>query len=752
MPPVGSKKLTGLRAVGITCGIGSMLVGARQAGFNVVGNIEWRKYYHHEDSQGRNTFRENFPGAFLTYTVDELTPHQLADATGCDLAIGHPECGCFSQLNPNKNAVNDPTDIPLFVDLVAKLRPRFFVMDDLPKSFIAFPLSEYAARLPEYDLFPEWVSNFHYGNPQRQRRRLFVVGALKSEKFVFVPGEFDHHNKVKDVVGDLLGKEGQVPNHDEHCQSDLCAKALHLDYHGHRATWAELAEYVNSQRPGQTIRYYKLDGTEGTRICTYKGHWNGWAHVMTGGLSALHPLRGNPFSIRERARIQGFPDDFVFYGTVLNDNGQWAHDRNSHMVKQTGKAMPVQFCRYVSELVAAHCSRAKLASATGARFLPANEYVDSAKKWFCQNVGYSSQDAACNHCWLKDSCELLATRTRAVDVGVKSLPIIQPKSVTMVTKPNPLTNNNFTRVPATAQNDPVVECAVDVMTESVNVVHGHTPEDYHCNCCYCQVVIGELKRRDGSYYSRNDRRRYYAPDERASTKDGSGHIAKTPLHVARWAVQQYTHKGDWVLDPTAGAGTTLVEAVTHGRNAAGVEIQTASVARANVFSAKKLAASAATAIVVDGDARNLSQLLSRVNAQFSLVVNNPPYSGDESQKGQRASGYQYDKSRANLAFLKEGQQYFDTVRDIYEECVRRLKPGGHFVVAVKDQMRNREPDGLHFKLCETLASISELEFVGTAFLRHYPGTLHLNTYFRHYGVHPPYYQTINVFKKTGEQG
>jgi len=42
--------------------------------------------------------------------------------TGCDLAMGHPECGNFSQLNPNKKAVTDGRDIPLFVQLVAKLR------------------------------------------------------------------------------------------------------------------------------------------------------------------------------------------------------------------------------------------------------------------------------------------------------------------------------------------------------------------------------------------------------------------------------------------------------------------------------------------------------------------------------------------------------------------------------------------------------------------------------------------------------
>src|SRR5262245_51859164 len=109
--PVPKRKF---KAIGITCGIGSMLVGARQAGFEVVGNVEWRKYYHHVDADGKNTFKHNFPGAIFKLKLEDLTSEELARMSNADIALGLPECGCFSQLNPNKAAVNDPTDIPLF--------------------------------------------------------------------------------------------------------------------------------------------------------------------------------------------------------------------------------------------------------------------------------------------------------------------------------------------------------------------------------------------------------------------------------------------------------------------------------------------------------------------------------------------------------------------------------------------------------------------------------------------------------------
>lgn len=87
-----------LRALGITCGIGSMLLGARQAGFRVVGNIEWRKYYHKKDEEGRSTFLENYPGAFMVETIDDLGEDTLNSIEGVDLAMGHPECGAYSDL------------------------------------------------------------------------------------------------------------------------------------------------------------------------------------------------------------------------------------------------------------------------------------------------------------------------------------------------------------------------------------------------------------------------------------------------------------------------------------------------------------------------------------------------------------------------------------------------------------------------------------------------------------------------------
>ena len=400
------------RAVGITCGVGSMLVGARQAGFDIVGNVEWRKYYHRVDAAGLNTFLRNFDGAFFKESIDNLDPAEIERMMNADIALGHPECGNFSQLGgvnkAHKEKLLDPTDIPLFIDLVARLKPRFFVMDDLPKSFGAFPMSEYAKRLPDYDLFPEWVSNWGYGNVQTYRNRMFMIGSLREEKWSFQAGEAENPLTLADVIGDLPEPRvgSNFPNHDPWAPEELAQKSLSLRKIGDRPKWRELAEYAEKNwKQGQSMTYFANDGTIKKKPGCKIEYWDRGASVQDGGSYKLHPIRFSPLTLRERARIQGFPDDFVFYGAKLNEAGEYNNDRNVHMAKQTGKAMPVQFCRYVSGQVMTHLEGKNFKSSNH-RVLRPNEFVDDAKRWYCTNVGYADQKRACSNCWLYSTCSI----------------------------------------------------------------------------------------------------------------------------------------------------------------------------------------------------------------------------------------------------------------------------------------------------------------------------------------------------------
>lgn len=275
------------------------------------------------------------------------------------------------------------------------------------------------------------------------------------------------------------------------------------------------------------------------------------------------------------------------------------------------------------------------------------------------------------------------------------------------------------------------------------------PDTYACDCFYCQQYKGMLIRpgtpkTKAHFYNRNERRDYMLYKHGGG---GAQHINPTPLHIARWGVQSLTEKGDIVIDPFTGTGTTAVEAMNHGRGFVGTEIDTIDVARINVENNWQQFASKQTRRpdhghikVYHDDARNLWKHLRGISAQ--LMVLHPPYSGDEQ------SNAKYDKSvDRNLAFLKESDEYWRIMSTIFEHGVNALKTGGWAIIGVKEMMKAKKWWDLHIKYSNILMEL-DMEYRGMVLLPHYPRTLHLNTYYNRYGIHPSYYQTVTMFKKV----
>lgn len=194
-----------------------------------------------------------------------------------------------------------------------------------------------------------------------------------------------------------------------------------------------------------------------------------------------------------------------------------------------------------------------------------------------------------------------------------------------------------------------------------------------------------------------------------------------------------------------GAGTTAVEALRLGRNPAGVELEFFDVVEANVRLNMR---PGLQSDLHQGDARELEKILAP--RMFDLVVNNPPYSGDQREKGfsknvKGSNTVKYDRDLPNLAHLKESKEYWDLIESVYRQCAKKMKPGAKFVVGVKDMMRAGRPFKLHEMLGDVLSQF--LTYEGMVLLKHHPTTLFLNTYEKKTGIKPPLYQTILIFQK-----
>lgn len=98
--------------------------------------------------------------------------------------------------------------------------------------------------------------------------------------------------------------------------------------------------------------------------------------------------------------------------------------------------------------------------------------------------------------------------------------------------------------------------------------------------------------------------------------------------IPRQFIRRYTRPGEWVLDPFAGSGTTLIEARRLGRHAIGVELQAPMVARVQQLLAAEPPAHSTVAAIEQGDSllMDFPALLSRYGtASVQLVLLHPPY-------------------------------------------------------------------------------------------------------------------------------
>jgi len=402
-----SKKLT---IAGVTSGVGSMLIGAKQMGFKVLGNVEWRNYYN------TGTFEHNFDAPYTTDYDD------LDHLKGADVVMVHDDCGDFSGLNmtgKKKTDIQCQGKIPMTVAAVKEIDPKFFAMDNLPKMVDIFPAQYWIDQFPDYDIYFEWISNHHYGNPQKNRKRFFIIGAKKELNFVFKPSEFEQDLHLDNILEDAELFENHI---EVNLEDKIKGMSKIVDEKFNSIiTWQDLQVYrqketptglfrsrdssfVLSKNPGKlsdvprfgNLMYLSPDGSIRQKPGSRQNPLT-YSMVITGGLTVFHHRTGLPLTIRERAMIQGIPNDFKF---ILSDK--------EHMggkgFRQVGKAMPVQFTTYLTELFKNHLEGVNT-EATGQRMIANNKYIDQIKLDYCEEIGYGlNQRNACERCWLNKTC------------------------------------------------------------------------------------------------------------------------------------------------------------------------------------------------------------------------------------------------------------------------------------------------------------------------------------------------------------
>ena len=228
----------------------------------------------------------------------------------------------------------------------------------------------------------------------------------------------------------------------------------------------------------------------------------------------------------------------------------------------------------------------------------------------------------------------------------------------------------------------------------------------HINCLTAkewvkdQVAVWEL------YYEGRD------------IRDKDIHPAVFPVALPKKCIELFTHKGELVLDPFVGIGTTLIAARDLERNAVGFDLNQNYVDFANKRLAQlnmSLFTENTKQIAICDDAINIPEYLDENTV--SLCVTSPPYANmlnherlnksfrsDLRKNKHYKTVQQYSNNQRDLGTMKL-KEYVDALAEIYKGILPLLKPKAHCVINVNDLWEDNRRYPTHSYIIESMEKV-----------------------------------------------
>jgi DNA (cytosine-5)-methyltransferase 1 len=322
-----------MKIVSFFAGAGGLDLGFENAGFDVI----WANEY---DKSIWETYEHNHKNTFLDKrSIANIPSNEVPD---CDGIIGGPPCQSWSEAG-SLRGINDSRGQLFFefIRILSAKQPKFFLAENVSGMLLprhSMVLENIKSMFSEcgYDLFFTSVNASQYNVPQ-DRQRVFFIGYRKDLKMKFEFPEPTSINPItlKEVIWDLR-KNAMPAGEKNHSIGDLCKIPNH--------------EYMTG---GFSSMYMSRNRVRAWNEVSYT--------IQAGGRHApLHPqapkmelisqdkrefVKGKEdqyrrLSIRECARIQTFPDNFIFKYELVADG-----------YKMIGNAVPVNLAFVVANKI-----------------------------------------------------------------------------------------------------------------------------------------------------------------------------------------------------------------------------------------------------------------------------------------------------------------------------------------------------------------------------------------------------------------
>ena len=365
----GQVQNSGYTSIDLFSGCGGLTKGFELAGIKSI-------FASDIDENCEKTFTRNFPQTpFICKDITEIEKEEIdaiLNGQKPDIIIGGPPCQGFSLANKRRNKVADDPRNKLFYGFVKFINwysPKAFVMENV-KGLLSMQNGQVIKTIIEefanagecgYNVAYRVLKASDYGTPQN-RERVILIGFRRDLNITPthpMPYTMDKYITVDEAIGDLpkINAGEGCERAQYYCDSQnmfqqfMRRNSNAVYNHVAMKHTPRLIERFKAIKPGQSlIDVWDTHGavkrgtpTEKSTIKFSQNNQRVFGNLPAPTIAAsfqsnfIHPQLDRNFTAREGARLQSFPDDFIFEG--MRTKMSW--EKGLSQYQQIGNAVPV---------------------------------------------------------------------------------------------------------------------------------------------------------------------------------------------------------------------------------------------------------------------------------------------------------------------------------------------------------------------------------------------------------------------------
>jgi len=345
------------KVIDLFCGAGGMSLGFQQAGFEIAAGFDF-------DEKSIETYNFNFNKKGHCIDLKNVNGEKIRELANLEvdeecIVIGGPPCQGFSLVNGKRNGTEKNQLIIQAAELISEIKPTFFVIENVPTATNiegGQPYQKFEKTLKKsYKFESKILNSVEFGVPQK-RRRLFVIGNNTNLQIEFPTGNPELQITVEEAISDLpeldwkiegnnpTDYNGEPVNDYQKLMREIAPEKLWN--HIITVSSEKIIERYRQIKQGEsykdvheTITGEKIKVNYSNVYRRFKAHEPATTIANPRKSMYIHYSQDRGLSVREAARLQSFPDSFIFQST------------KSYQQQQVANAVPPLLIKSIANVI-----------------------------------------------------------------------------------------------------------------------------------------------------------------------------------------------------------------------------------------------------------------------------------------------------------------------------------------------------------------------------------------------------------------